>query len=195
MMKLQSAILEGRHVRLEPFTPDLRETVRRAIDGDDPVWAIMSSSGQGAHFDGWWAAAGAEAAAGARIPFAVRRLADGAVVGTTSYLTLRPAHRGVEIGATFYAPGARGGPVNPECKRLLLAHAFAAGAVRVEFMIDVRNARSQAAVARLGAVREGVLRRHKITWTGHVRDTAVFSITESEWPAVRDALDERLAKV
>ena len=195
MTPLQAKILEGRFVRLEPFTPDLREPVRRALDGDDETWTLMSSSGQGGHFAGWWAQALAETDAGLRIPFAVRRLADGAVVGTTSFLALRPAHGGVEIGATFYAPDARGGPVNPECKRLLLAQAFGAGAVRVEFMVDVRNLRSQAAVAKLGAVREGVLRRHKITWTGHVRDTAVFSVTDLEWPAVRAGLDERLSRV
>ena len=82
--------------------------------------------------------------------------------------------------------------MNPESKRLLLANAFDAGAIRVEFMIDVRNARSQAAVEKLGGTKEGVLRNHKITWTGHVRDTAVFSITDADWPAVRERLDFRL---
>ena len=185
--------LEGRFVRLEPFTPDLREAVREMMDCDTEGWSIMSSNGQDEHFASWWGAAMAEQSGIQRLPYAVRRLSDGAVVGTTSYMTLRPANRGLEIGATFLHPDARSGPVNAESKRLLLEHAFAAGIVRVEFMVDVRNARSQAAVAKLGAVREGVLRRHKITWTGHIRDTAIFSITDLDWPGVRDGLDARLA--
>jgi RimJ/RimL family protein N-acetyltransferase len=76
----------------------------------------------------------------------------------------------------------------------MLAHAFEAGAIRVEFVVDVRNARSQAAVEKLGATREGVLRNHKITWTGYVRDSAIFSITDYEWPAVRQRLDFRLSE-
>jgi RimJ/RimL family protein N-acetyltransferase len=185
--------LEGRFVRLEPFTPAIEAEVRAMLDCDIDHWAIMSSSGQGERFESWWAAGMAEQARGERMSYAVRRLSDGRVVGTTAYLTLRPAHRGLEIGATFLHPDVRGGPVNPESKRLLLDHAFAAGIVRVEFMVDVRNARSQAAVAKLGARPEGVLRRHKITWTGHIRDTAVFSIIDEEWPAARAALDARLA--
>ena len=185
--------LQGRFVRLEPFMPALKAEVGAMLDCDVDHWAIMSSSGQGEHFEAWWAAGMAEQARGERMSYAVRRLSDGRVVGTTAYLTLRPAHRGLEVGTTFLHPEARGGPVNPESKRLLLDHAFAAGIVRVEFMVDVRNARSQAAVSKLGARPEGVLRRHKITWTGHIRDTAVFSIIDEDWPAVRAALDARLA--
>jgi RimJ/RimL family protein N-acetyltransferase len=194
-MILEPTVLEGRFVRLEPLTAALREPLRRALDHDEQTWSIMSSTARGEHFDRWWADAEAETAAGSRIPLAVRRRSDDAVVGTTSLMTIRRPHRGVEIGWTFYRPDARGGAVNPECKRLLLAQAFAAGAVRVELMVDVRNQRSQAAVAKLGAVREGVMRRHKITWTGHVRDTVMFSITDQEWPAVRDGLDARLSGV
>ncbi len=186
--------LQGRFVRLEPFTAELKAEVGAMLDGEDEIWEIMSSSGQGEHFEAWWAAGMAEQVRGERMSYAVRRLSDGRVVGTTAYLTLRPAQRGLEIGTTFLHPQARGGAVNAECKRLLLAHAFAAGMVRVEFMVDVRNARSQAAVTKLGARHEGVLRRHKITWTGHIRDTAVFSILDEEWPTVREGLDRRLAK-
>ena len=179
--------LQGRFVRLEPFTPALKDEVRAAMDCDPETWAIMSSNAMGEQFEAWWSEAEG------RLAYALRRLADGRVVGSSSYMTLRPEHRGLEIGSTFIQPDARGGPVNPESKRLLLAHAFDSGVVRVEFMVDVRNQRSQAAVRKLGARLEGVLRRHKITWTGHVRDTAVFSITDQDWPAVRAALDERLA--
>jgi RimJ/RimL family protein N-acetyltransferase len=192
-MKLETKVLEGRFVRLEPLTQALREPVRRALDCDEAGWSIMSSTARGEHFDRWWADAEAEQACGQRIAFAVRRLSDGDIVGTTSWMTIRRPNRGVEIGWTFYRPDARGGPVNPECKTLLLDAAFEAGAVRVELMVDVRNLRSQAAVAKLGAVREGTLRRHKVTWTGHVRDTAVFSVTDLDWPVVREGLERRLA--
>ncbi len=192
-MILEPRILEGRFVRLEPLTPALREPVREALNCDPETWAIMSSTAHGEHYDGWWADAQAETAAGSRIAFAVRRLRDEAIVGTTSLMTILRPHRGLEIGWTFYRPDARGGPVNPECKRLLMADAFEAGAVRVELMVDMRNRRSQAAVAKLGAVREGVMRHHKITWTGHVRDTVVFSVTDREWPGVRAKMDERLS--
>ena len=180
--------LEGRFVRLEPFVPALKEEVRAAMDCDAETWAIMSSNGAEEDFEGWWAKAGG------RLAYAIRRLSDGRVVGTSSYMTLRPEHRGLEIGSTFLHPDARGGPVNPESKRLLLAHAFDQGVVRVEFMVDVRNQRSRAAVNKLGAKQEGVLRRHKITWTGHIRDSAVFSITDHDWPTVRAGLEARLAR-
>lgn len=185
--------IEGRFVRLEPFAPELRDAVGAMMDCDGALWEIMSSSGQGEHFATWWATALGDQARGERMPYVVRRLQDGRIVGTTSYLTLRPAHRGLEIGHTFLHPDARGGPANPESKYLLLDHAFAAGIVRVELMVDVRNARSQAAALKLGARREGLLRRHKITWTGHIRDTVAFSITDLDWPAVREGLEARLA--
>ena len=115
------------------------------------------------------------------------------MVGRSSYLHIRPKDGGVEIGATFLHPDVRGGPVNPEAKLLMLGHAFDSGAIRVELVTDARNLRSQRAIAKLGAVREGVLRHRTITWTGHRRDTVVFSILEAEWPAVRTGLERRLS--
>ena len=193
-MQLTPTVLEGRFVRLEPLSPDLREPVRQALDCDPETWAIMSSSAHGDQFDGFWRRAEAEMAAGERIAFAVRRLADGAVVGTTSYLTLRPAHSGVEIGWTFYRPDTRGGPVNPACKRLLFAHAFEAGvgAGRAHYR-RAQPAQPGGGGQTFGAMREGMMRHHKITWTGHVRNTVVFSVTDLEWPSVRDGLDKRLS--
>jgi RimJ/RimL family protein N-acetyltransferase len=127
------------------------------------------------------------------MPFAIRRLADGRVVGISTFFMASAKHGGVEIGATFLHPDVRASAVNPEAKLLMLNHAFASGAVRVEFKVDSRNERSQAAVTKLGAVREGLLRRDRRTWTGHIRDTVVFSILDSEWPAVKLALEQRLA--
>ncbi|WP_298745060.1 GNAT family protein [uncultured Brevundimonas sp.] len=192
-MRIEPLVLENRWVRLEPFTPELKEAVRAALNVDEAAWAIMASTAWGEHFDPWWDGAVERLEAGRDTPYAVRRLEDGRIVGTSSLLDLFPRHRRVELGSTFYHPEARGGVVNPASKRLLLQHAFDSGVVRVEIITDAVNARSQAAIAKLGAVREGVLRRHKITHTGRIRDTVMFSVTDQDWPVVRARLDERLA--
>lgn len=192
-MILQTVTLEDRFVRLEPFTEALRPEMKVALDCDQPAWDIMVAAAYGAHFDGWWASAMAAMAQGARIPWAVRRKSDGAVVGTTSLYEIKPDYRRCEIGSTFYRPEVRGGPVNPACKRLLLGHAFNAGAVRVEIITDAANPGSQAAIRKLGARDEGILRKHKITFTGRIRDTAQFAILDDDWPEVRARLDARLA--
>jgi RimJ/RimL family protein N-acetyltransferase len=191
-MILKPKILKGRHVRLEPVTKDLRDEMQAAIDCDPAAWEIMSVNGCGEGFDVFWGALLGETERGERIAYAIRRIADKKVVGTSSYLHIDRLNKGLEIGATFLHPDARSGPVNPESKLLMLTNAFGAGAIRVEFMVDNRNARSQAAVLKLGATQEGVLRNHKITWTGHVRDSAVFSITDYDWPAIKERLDFRL---
>ncbi|MDQ1153855.1 GNAT family N-acetyltransferase [Brevundimonas sp. SORGH_AS_0993] len=192
-MRIACAPLEDRFVRLEPFDEGLKAEVRAALDCDPDAWDIMVAPAYGAHFDGWWDAALAAMRAGTRIAYAVRRRSDGAVVGTTSLYEIHPAYRRCEIGSTFYRPEARGGPINPACKRLLLGHAFEAGAVRVEIITDAVNAQSQAAILKLGAKAEGVLRKHKTTWTGRARDTAMFAIIDDDWPEVREGLDRRLA--
>jgi RimJ/RimL family protein N-acetyltransferase len=192
-LRLEPAALVGEAIRLEPYQPGLKDELAKALDVDPEAWSVLSASGQGAAFEAWWSAALAEADRGERIAYAIRSHATGALIGTTSFLDIRPAHRTLEIGATFLRPEARGGRVNPEMKRLMLACAFAAGAVRVQIVTDARNLRSQAAIEKLGATREGVLRNHKITWTGHVRDTVVYAITDAEWPAVKASLDARLA--
>jgi RimJ/RimL family protein N-acetyltransferase len=191
-MQLETRALTGRFVRLEPLSADVRGAVQAALATDEDAWSIMVSNGGRDGFDRWWSDNLGGTLAGDRLVFAVRRLADDAVVGASGYFSLRPEHRGVEIGSTFYQPDARSGPVNPETKLLLMGHAFDAGAVRVEFAVDAINTRSRAAMTRLGAREEGLLRRHKITWTGRVRDTVIFSVTDEEWPAVRAGLEARL---
>lgn len=193
-MKIEPRVLENRWVRLEPFAPELKEAVRAALNVDEAAWSIMVSTAYGEHFDPWWDGFIERFEAGRDTPYAVRRLEDGRIVGTSSLHDLFPQHRRVELGSTFFHPDARGGAVNPASKRLLLQHAFDSGIVRVEIITDGINARSQAAIAKLGAVREGVLRRHKITHTGRVRDTVMFAITDQDWPDVRARLDARLAE-
>ena len=192
-MDLTPLPLEGRLVRLLPLAPQLKERVRAAVDCDPEAWTVLSSSSQGEAFDASWDVNLGQHERGEIITYAIERLSDRRVVGRSSFLNIRPADGGVEIGATFLHPDVRGGSVNPEAKLLMLAHAFASGAIRVELVTDGRNLRSQRAIAKLGAVREGVLRHHKITWTGVKRDTVMFSILEAEWPAVRDGLEQRLS--
>ena len=186
--------LEGRFVRMEPLAPEHKEEVRAAVDCDGASWSIMLVNPVGGGFEEYWAAS-CGAPLTERMPYAIRRLSDGRVVGTSAYFTASAKHGGVEIGATFLSPNVRAGAVNPESKILMLGHAFESGAVRVQFNVDSRNVRSQAAVAKLGAVKEGVLRRDRRTWTGHIRDTVVFSILDSEWPKVRLGLERRLAEL
>jgi RimJ/RimL family protein N-acetyltransferase len=103
--------------------------------------------------------------------------------GMSSYLGIDEGRQVLEIGGTYYRPHLRGTGFNRRVKAMMLARAFECGIRRVEFRVDRRNARSQAAMKKLGAVREGVLRADRITWTGHVRDTVLFAILKDEWPA------------
>lgn len=194
-MKLSSVVLEDAVVRLEPFSDALKEEARAALDCDPDAWNGMVAAAYGVHFDSWWDAAMQATAAGSRIAYAVRRKSDGAVVGTTSLYEIKPEHRRCEIGSTFYRPEARGGAINPASKRLLLDHAFSSGAVRVEIITDALNAASQAAIRKLGATYEGLLSKHKRTWTGRMRDTVQFAVLDDDWPEVRRRLDERLVSL
>jgi N-acetyltransferase len=193
-MELTFQPLEGCLVRLEPFEPALKAEVRAAIDCDHDTWAIMSINPTGEGFEAYWSAA-CSARFDERMPYAIRRRSDRRVVGMSSYYTTLANQGGLEIGTSFLHPDVRGGVVNPESKMLMLDHAFASGAVRVQFRVDTRNQRSQAAVAKLGAVREGVLRRDRLTWTGYMRDTVYYSILDHEWPAVKLRLEQRLARL
>jgi RimJ/RimL family protein N-acetyltransferase len=179
-------------VRLEPFDATLRGPVRAALDCDPDAWRLFAINGQGAGFDGFWDSLNAQVAQGGWIAYAIRALATGEIVGTTSFLNIKPTRQTVEIGGTFIHPDARSTFVNAEAKYLMLAHAFASGMRRVELLTDARNVRSQAAIAKLGAVREGVLRRERVTWTGHVRDSVLFAVTDLDWPDVRARLERRL---
>lgn len=191
-MPLAIPPLAGFGVTLEPFAEPHREALRAAAD-DPRLWEPTLTRGDGPHFDSWFDTALTESAAGRRVPFAV--VAGGACVGSTSYLDLALNHARIEIGSTWYAADSQGTTVNPACKLLLLEHAFDVLRVnRVALVTDALNRRSQAAIAKLGAVREGVLRAHMVAQGGRVRDTVVFSVTTGEWPAVRAGLRARLGE-
>jgi len=189
---LRNIVLEGRHVRLEPYDDVVKEPLRAALDCDAEAWQLFAMSAQGAHFDAWWSALTAQVAQGEWIAYAIRDRATDAIVGTTSFLNIKRTRQCVEIGGTFVHPDARSTHVNAEAKYLMLRHAFASGARRVELLTDARNLRSQAAIAKLGALREGILRRERITWTGHVRDSVLYAVTDIDWPDVRARLERRL---
>ena len=174
--------LSGTTLRLEPLTELHREPLRFAAQ-DERIWEFGIASGLGSAFDSWFDDALRGQNVGTRIPFVVVKTCDSKVVGSSSFLDPSPIHRRVEIGHTWYHPSEWGSSVNPECKYLLIGHAFESlGMNRVSFNVDRTNLRSQKAVLKLGAVQEGILRQHAITYTGRVRDTVVFSISKDEWP-------------
>jgi RimJ/RimL family protein N-acetyltransferase len=185
--------LVGRHVRLDPATEADAEALFAALDHDE-VWAAGYSggpSGRPTDADEWRRRI-KQALEDDRAMFVVRD-GEGRVVGTTSLGDTVVEHERTHIGWTAYSPAVWGTEVNPECKLLLLTHAFdECGFGRVKIQTDVINERSQAAIAKLGAVREGVLRRHMVRPDGTTRDTVVFAITLDDWPKVRAGLQARV---
>jgi RimJ/RimL family protein N-acetyltransferase len=143
--------------------------------------------------EAWIAASLEEQARGTVVAFAQIELTSGRAVGSTTYMDIRRADRGLEIGSTWLGkPWQRTG-INTEAKFLLLRHAFEdLGAVRVQLKTDARNLQSQAAIERLGAVKEGILRQHMIVRDGFVRDTVMYSIVAAEWPGVKERLEALL---
>jgi N-acetyltransferase len=128
------------------------------------------------------------------VVFATVENASGRVIGSTRFMNIDRNNRRVEIGSTWIAPAWQRTAVNTEAKYLMLRHAFEEwGCFRVELKTDARNDKSRNAILRLGAKEEGTLRRHVITWTGHVRDSVYFSILDSEWPEVKARLEAKLA--
>lgn len=190
-MKLVHTVLENAHVRLEPLDEAHREPLRSPAMADPETWRWwprdVLGHGWGATFD--WQLA--EQAAQRWLLFAVIA-PGGAAVGQSCYLALRPEHGSVEIGGTWYAPEVRGGAVNPAAKLLLFGHAFACGAERVEQKTDALNARSRAAMEKMGCTFEGIHRRHMRRADGSWRDTAWYSVIREDWPAVRAGLEARL---
>jgi RimJ/RimL family protein N-acetyltransferase len=172
-----SRAMTGEGCRAEPMTEDHRDLLRAAFAEDPDIWQLWVLDFRPENFDasfdrvmelGWLAFL----------------LYDGdELAGTSAFINPDPNRGVVEIGHTYYRPKFRGTGFNRRAKAMMLKRAFDCGIRRVEFRVDARNQRSQAAMAKLGAVREGVIRADRITWTGHVRDTVLFSILREEWPA------------
>jgi RimJ/RimL family protein N-acetyltransferase len=168
----------GGHIRVVPIKESHREDLRIVCDPSDHVWDIFPANWSGESFDPSF---DDMLASHGRHCFTI--MVDETVTGTTSLLNLKLDQRTLEIGGSYLAMAMRGTGLNARVKRLLLDHLFGCGIRRIGFYIDARNKRSQRAVAKIGGVREGVLRAERITWTGHVRDTVVFSILADEWRA------------
>lgn len=192
---LSPLILRGRLVQLEPLQRDHADELRDVVvDGRlYELWftSVPRPEAVPAYID----AALDMQARGIALPFVVHRIADGKLVGCTRYCNADATHHRLEIGYTFYAASAQRSGVNIECKRLLLEHAFdVLGCIAVEFRTHWHNRKSRAAIERLGAKLDGVLRHHQRLPDGTLRDTVVYSIIAPEWPTVRRNLDSLLER-
>ena len=190
-----AARLEGRLVLVEPLGPEHEDDLWEAAQ-DPEVWRWLPShaAADRASFHGWLEDALARRDAGLDVPFAVVDRRTRRAIGSTRYLTLRPEHRGLEIGWTWNASSSWGSGANAEAKLLLLQHAFETlGCMRVEFKTDALNERSRAALEALPARFEGIFVKHMLVRDGAVRDSAYYAITDGEWPAVKANLERRLA--
>lgn len=187
-------ILSGRHVRLEPIT-EFHVDGLFAIGQQKEDWAYLPIAGfaQEADCEKWVQQALALAASGQHYTYVLIDPVSERVMGSSRYLNVRPRDHGLEIGYTWLGREYQRTAVNTEAKYLLLKNAFdAIGTYRVELKTDLRNLRSQRAIERLGAQKEGVLRRHMITQGGFVRDSVSYSIIDLDWPRVRASLQSML---
>lgn len=195
LLALQPVTLSGRHASLEPLAVEHAAELGRAVqDGD--LWKL------------WYTPVPKPEAMraeierrlelqreGSGLPFAVRDAESGELVGMTMFMAIDLTNRRLEIGGTWHAMRVQRGPLNTECKRMLLSHAFdTLGCVAVEWRTHAMNMQSRRAIERLGAKLDGVLRSHRFAPNGTLRDTAVYSVIASEWPAVRSNLDWQLVK-
>lgn len=192
----QPVVLEGRQVRLEPMAPGhLPELLAAAQDPAVFQYYLTPPLGNGGELGQWMDEILLRQAAGTDVGWVTVRRRDQRVVGATTFLAIRRGSRGLEIGNTWLAPEAQRTALNTEAKYLQLRHAFEdLGANRVQLKTDERNQQSRVAIARLGAKFEGILRKYQVRHDGYVRNTAMFSITAEEWPAVKAGLEAKLAR-
>jgi len=187
--------LEGERVRLFPMEaghiPELYEAGKDPAIWTYTTWKVRTPEDMRELVE----AALRAREQGTEMPFVILDKESGRLVGSTRFLNIAAAHRQLEIGSTWLSPAVWRTRVNTECKYLLLRHCFETlGAVRVQLKTDSRNVRSQQAIERIGAVREGVLRRHMILPDGYIRDTVMYSITDLEWPRVKERLERMLQR-
>lgn len=186
-MLVRPAVLQDNLVRLEPLTEDHADALLAAMEPDTFVHmatcpADFTSPAVRAYVRDLLARPD-------QVAFAVRHRPTDRIIGSTSYMNIRPEHRGLEIGCTWIGSAYRGTGVNTSMKRLMLTHAFETlGAIRVELRTDARNARSRRAIEKIGAEQEALFRRHMVMADGRYRDSVVYAITDDRWPEVRDRL-------
>lgn len=195
MSFISPVTLAGQHAVLEPLSREHEAELKRAT-ADGELWKLWYTSiptveNVGAEIERRLGLL----EKGSMLPFSIRDVPSGEVVGMTTLMNVDAANRRVEIGSTWYARRVQRSPLNTECKRLLLGHAFEElGCIAVEFRTHFMNQQSRRAIERLGAKLDGVLRSHQISPNGTIRDTCVYSIVASEWPTVRAHLDWQMAK-
>lgn len=188
--------LSGMQVRLEPMAEAHIPALAEIGVGHD-FWDFMVYGDMKTEDDmrGWVTDILVRVEKGTDLPFVVTHLESGRIAGATRYLNIMPNDRGLEIGGTWYGLDFQRTAVNTECKYLLLTHAFETlGCIRVQLKTDSRNERSQKAIERIGAKKEGVLRNHMVLPDGHVRHSVYYSILDSEWESVKKRLEVMLAK-
>ena len=193
-MDIQRITLTGKHVRLEPLDEKHIAGLAEIGRGHD-FWKFMLYGEMKTEADFRYFVDDLleREKRGTDLPFTVIHLATGRVAGSTRYLNIDRPNRGLEVGGTWYGPEFQRTAVNTECKYLLLTHAFETlKAIRAQIKTDSLNVRSQAAIERIGAVKEGVLRNHMITPDGRFRDSVFYSILDSEWAGVKKKLEEML---
>jgi RimJ/RimL family protein N-acetyltransferase len=190
---LEPVVLQGVHVRLEPLSHDHFEDLCE-VALDEEIWRWTTERALSPEeLRAWIERALAARGTGTAMPFATVALPYGKAIGGTRFATWSAADRRVEIGWTWIGRDWQRTAVNTEAKYLMLRHAFEVlGCIRVELRTDVLNAKSRAAIQRIGAKEEGSLRRNALTWSGRVRDTIYYSILDDEWPAVKAGLEARL---
>lgn len=188
-------ILEGKHVILKPVEASYVKDFKEAV-ADGELWKLWYTLVPAPErIDEWIQKCIAEQQQGVSVPFAVVRKSDGKIVGTTRYMRIEKTIRRLEIGHTWYAASVQRTALNTECKYLLLTHAFEKlECVAVEFRTHRMNVRSRAAIERLGAQLDGILRNHGLMLNGTLRDTAVYSILNTEWPMVKKHLEYKLGR-
>ena len=186
--------LTGKHVRLEPMS-ETHISGLAEIGMGQAFWDFMLYGDINTREDmaNWVRDILSRAERGTDLPFVVIHLGSGRIAGATRYLNIVPKDRGLEIGGTWYGLEFQRTPVNTECKYLLLRHAFETlGCIRVQLKTDLRNERSQKAIERIGAVKEGILRNHMILPDGRYRHSVFYSIIDTEWTAVKKRLEEMM---
>ena len=193
-MNPQPVKLSGQHIRLEPIGLQHAEDLY-AVGTEESIWRYLPRPAFADLDDAreWIRGCISLRESGVRFQFAVVLAQEERAVGSTGYLDIDRPNRALEIGMTWYGVEYQRTAVNTECKYLLLRHAFEdLGALRVCLKTDSRNERSQRAIERIGGVREGVWRNHRITWDGVNRHSVFYSIIEAEWPRVRQELERKL---
>lgn len=195
-MEVKPVVLQGKYVRLEPMT-EVHAPALAELGIGQPFWDFMVYGKINSADDmlNWVRDVLSRAEKGTDLPFVAIHLETGRVAGATRYLNIMPHDRGLEIGGTWYGPEFQRTVVNSECKYLLLQHAFETlGCIRVQLKTDSRNERSQKAIERLGAVKEGVLRNHMVLPDGYYRHSVYYSILDTEWPDVKKRLQAMMER-